>query len=54
MEKGDRNEKQFIDIIYSELDSFPDSEDDPEWLPDSEELDSSDSEESESSDSDES
>ena len=24
---------KFIDIIYSEFDSDPDSEDDPEWLP---------------------
>ena len=54
MEKENPNQRQYIDIIYSEFDSDPDSEDDPEWLPDSEELDSSDSEESESSDSDES
>ena len=25
--------RKFIDIIYSEFDSDPDSEDDPEWLP---------------------
>ena len=24
---------KFIDIIYSEFDSDPDSEEDPEWLP---------------------
>ena len=54
MEKVDRNERKYIDIIYSELDSDPDSEDDPEWLPDSEELDSSDSGESDSSDSEDS
>ena len=30
MEKENVNERQFIDIIYSELDSDPDSEDDPE------------------------
>ena len=25
--------RKFIDIIYSEFDSDPDSEEDPEWLP---------------------
>ena len=54
MEKVDPNERKYIDIIYSELDSDPNSEDDPEWLPDSEELDSSDSGESDSSDSEDS
>ena len=39
---------KYIDIIYSECDSDPDSVEDPEWLPDSS------SESSESSDSSES
>ena len=39
---------KYIDIIYSEFDSDPDSDEDPEWLPDSS------SESSESSDSSES
>ena len=41
MEKVDPNERKYIDIIYSEFDSDPDSEDDPEWLPDSEDSDES-------------
>ena len=40
--------KKFIDILYSEFDSDPDSEEDPEWLPENYDLisDSEDSEES--------
>ena len=34
-EKLPPSKKRLIDIIYSEFDSDPDSEDDPEWLPDS-------------------
>ena len=37
--------EQFIDIIYSEFDSVPDSDEDPEWLPpDSDSSSDSDSE----------
>ena len=49
--------RKFIDIIYSEFDSDPDSEDDPEWLPENQDLisaseeSSSESEESEESSS---
>ena len=42
--------ENFIDIRYSEFDSDPDSEDDPEWLPENHNL-KSDSESSESSES---
>ena len=49
--------EKFIDIRYSEFDSDPDSEDDPEWLPENHNLKSfnrknveSESEESESED----
>ena len=30
--------RKFIDIIYSEFDSDPDSEEDPEWLPENQDL----------------
>ena len=30
--------RKFIDIIYSEFDSDPDSEEDPEWLPKNKDL----------------
>ena len=40
--------KKFIDILYSEFDSDPDSEEDPEWLPENQDLISA-SEESEES-----
>ena len=40
--------KKFIDILYSEFDLNPDSEEDPEWLPENQDLISA-SEESEES-----
>ena len=42
--------RKFIDIIYSEFESDPDSEEDPEWLPKNKDL-ISESEESEESSS---
>ena len=41
--------RKFIDIIYSEFDSDPDSEEDPEWLPENQDLISASEESSEES-----